>query len=145
MKRNWILFCAALLLSFPLHAQQNDDWKNAQATWQQVQELSDELDELVAKRQLEEVHDAALNLRDSVRDLRLGWQNLTSQARNEANDLIRRVDGLIDELHEHADHNEQRKVVENQRALARFIGWHRAKIPERNLENYWPAHGDMAW
>ena len=60
MKRNWILFCAALLLSFPLHAQQNDDWKNAQATWQQVQELSGELDELVAKRQLEEVHDAAL-------------------------------------------------------------------------------------
>ena len=138
MKRNWILFCAALLLSLPLQAQQNDDWKNAQASWQQVRELSDELDALIEKRQLSKVHDAALNLRDSVRDLRLGWQNLDSQKRNETSDLIRRVDGLIDELHEYADHNEQRKVVEEQRALHVLLDDIAVKFPDGILKPVGP-------
>lgn len=98
-------------------AQAAPNWNHAQANWKLVQELTAELDELIANRQLAKVHDAALNLRDAVRDVRLGWHDLEPQKRSAVDDSIRRLDGLLDALHESADHNDLRTVVKEQRTL----------------------------
>lgn len=135
MKRMITLLLSAALFAAPLGAQQHEkhehndqghqtapasissDWKDAQATWNEVREGAKGLDALIAAKKLDGVHDAALGLRDTVRELRFAWKPLSAEAQAKADGLIRRIDGLLDTLHESADHNDLRGVVKDQRTL----------------------------
>jgi YHS domain-containing protein/plastocyanin len=133
MKRMTTLLLGAALLATPLAAQEHEkhehknheqhtatissDWKDAQATWNEVREGAKQLDALIAAKKLDGVHDAALGLRDTVRELRFAWKSLSPEAQAKADGLIRRIDGLLDTLHESADHNDLRGVVKDQRTL----------------------------
>lgn len=128
MKRITTLLLGAALFAAPLGAQQHEkqhadhaalaaDWQEVQSTWKEVRKQAVELDDLIANKKLDGVHDAALNLRDTVRELRFGWKSLSAEAQGKADGLIRRIDGLLDTLHESADHNDLRGVVKDQRAL----------------------------
>lgn len=140
----FFLLGAALLHSAPLTAQ-TDDWKEAQTTWSEVQTGVKELDGLVATRKLEKLHDAALNLRDTVRELRYGWKTLSPVAQTKADGVIRRLDSLLDEMHENADHNDVRGVVQKQRTLHVLLDQIVAAFPVGVLSNLGPvtASGDV--
>ncbi|HEX8463855.1 MAG TPA: YHS domain-containing protein, partial [Abditibacterium sp.] len=82
-----------------------------------VRSQARELDALVAARRMARLHDAALGLRDTVRELRFSWDGLSApqQAKIEAG--IQKIDGLLDELHENADGNHPRLVARDARLL----------------------------
>lgn len=149
---NLLLLGGALLVAAPIEAQeaQNQsggpaikqaapDWKSARDNWKLVRDLSAELDDLIANRQLGKVHDAALNLRDAVRDVRLSWHDLESQKRNAVDGSIRRLDGLLDTLHESADHNDLRGVVKNQRTMHVLLDQIAGQFPTGVLQPIGPV------
>ena len=115
MKNTFYLGAAlALSLCAPSFAA---DFSAAQQTWKDVKTQTAELDALIASRQLSKVHDAALGLRDTTRELRFGWGELEAKSKQTAQQNLSKIDGLIDALHESADHNDIRGTVKNQRVL----------------------------
>lgn len=110
----------------------------AQATWKDVQEQTQELDSLIASRKLEGVHDAALSLRDTVRELRFGWSALPANQQAKADAGIRKIDGLLDALHETADHNDLKGTVRHQRTLHLLLDEIAGAFPAQTLKPIGP-------
>jgi YHS domain-containing protein len=116
--KNTFLFGATLALGLlaPISANAAD-FSDAKQTWSEVRTQTSELDALIASRQLSKVHDAVLSLRDTTRELRFGWNELDAKSKQAAQQNLSKIDGLIDALHESADHNDLRGVVKSQRLL----------------------------
>ena len=140
-----ILLSGALLLSAPLLAQTppvtaaKADLSAAQKTWADVREQTRELDALVEGGKLSEVHDAALGLRDTVRELRFGWEALAPAQQASADANIRKIDALLDSLHEHADHNNPRGVAQDQRTLHVLLDQIAASFGANTLQKIGPV------
>ena len=109
------LLSATIFLQGALWAAPN--FADAQKTWAQVRAQSAELNALISGNKLANVHDSALGLRDTVRELRFGWNDLDEKSRALADGNIRKIDGLLDSLHENADHNNPRGVAKDHRTL----------------------------
>lgn len=115
------------------------DFSAARKTWNEVRIQARELDQLIAARKLAGVHDAALNLRDTLRELRFGWAALSAQNRARADVAIRKVDGLLDLLHENADHNNSKGVAQNQRTLHLLLDQVAGAFPAQTLPEIGPV------
>lgn len=87
----------------------------AQRTWQEVRDNSTYLDGLVAQKKLSEVHEAAFNLRDSVRLLRATSKGLPSASKALLEENISRIDSLASDMDETGDKNDLRGTIANQR------------------------------
>lgn len=116
----------------------NPDFAAAQKTWADVRTQTAELDALVAANKLDAVHDAALTLRDTARELRFGWDKLAPAQRSHADEALRQLDGLLDSLHESADHNNARGVASDQRLLHVTLDKIAMAFPPRTLEAVGP-------
>lgn len=116
----------------------NPDFAAAQKTWADVRAQTAELDALIAANKLDAVHDAALTLRDTARELRFGWDKLSPDARSHADEALRQLDGLLDSLHESADHNNARGVASDQRLLHVTLDKIAAAFPARTLDAVGP-------
>ncbi len=92
-------------------------FKNSIATWNDVREGARDLDHLVATRKLAGVHEAAFNLRDSVRELRSDSKALAPDAQAKLSGIIKQIDTLANELDESGDHNDLHGTVANQRKI----------------------------
>ena len=121
-----------------LQAVANPEFAAAQKTWADVRAQTAELDALVAAGKLDDVHDAALGLRDTARELRFGWDKLSPIARKSADEALRQLDGLLDSLHESADHNNARGVASDQRLLHVTLDKIAAAFPARALDAVGP-------
>lgn len=149
MKIQSFLLGGALFLGAPLWAQNHDaapmkaatngDFSGAKATWNDVRDQTAELNALIAQNKLEGVHDAALGLRDTVRELRFGWSGLGETQRAQADDGIRKIDGLLDSLHEHADHNNPRGVAQDHRKLRVLLDQIAGAFPGETLQKVGPV------
>ena len=110
----------------------------AQKTWSEVRQQANDLNALISANKLEGVHDAALSLRDTVRELRFGWGGLSESQRKIADDGIRKIDGLLDSLHEHADHNNPRGVAVDHRKLRVLLDQIAGAFPQGTLQKVGP-------
>ena len=155
MKNQLLILGGALLCALPTFAQTHDhgtmktnapapkivanpDFAAAAQTWAQVRAQTAELDALIAAGQLDDVHDAALSLRDTARELRFGWDKLAPAQRSHADKGIRQLDGTLDSLHESADHNNARGVAQDQRLLHVTLDQIAAAFPDDALQKIGP-------
>lgn len=114
MKTKSLLLAGILAVAAPLSANAAD-FSAAQTTWKDVRTGLQELDGLIAQKKLADVHEAAFNLRDSVRELRFGNEALTPEAKTRLDALIRQFDALANGLDATGDKNDLRGTVANQR------------------------------
>ncbi len=126
-KRPCALLIGGLILGSPGFAGQShaataraeavpSQFEGSAATWRDVRTGVRELDGIVAARKLAEVHEAAFNLRDSVRELRSG-KVLSDGAQSKLQSLIKQVDALANDLDSSGDKNDLRGTVVNQRKM----------------------------
>lgn len=132
-----ILLAAALAIGAPVWAQ-GGDFEAAKASWKDVRLGVHELDELIAKKKLAGVHEAAFNLRDSVREL---WDSpVESEAnRDKLVALIKQVDGTANKLDETGDKNDLRGTVAGQRKMHLVLDQIAALFPSGTLSKIGPV------
>ena len=146
MNKQLLLLGGALICALPVAAQTQttqlaapaNAFGAAQTTWADVRAQTAELDALIAAGRLEPVHDAALGLRDTARELRFGWDKLAPAQRQIADKGIRQLDGLLDSLHESADHNNGRDVAGDQRLLHLTLDQIAGAFPGKTLQPIGP-------
>ena len=146
MNKQLLLLGGALICALPVAAQTQttqlaapaNAFGAAQTTWADVRAQTAELDALIAAGRLEEVHDAALGLRDTARELRFGWDRLAPAQQQIADKGIRQLDGLLDSLHESADHNNGRGVAGDQRLLHVTLDQIAGAFPGKTLQPIGP-------
>ena len=117
----------------------------AQKTWDEVRAFTAELDSDIAARRLNEVHDAAFNVRDAVRDLRDESSALTPAQHARLDALIREGDAIVDDLHESGDHNDGRSATLKLRLLHQRLDQIAALFPAGTLKPIGPimAYGPV--
>ena len=90
---------------------------SAQSTWKEVADNTKYLDNLIAQKKLSEVHEAAFNVRDSVRELKSGSTRLTPAAQKQLATLTAQIDEIAGDMDETGDKNDLRGTIANQRKL----------------------------
>lgn len=128
----------------PTVALPNPRFAAAQKTWADVRAQTAELDGLLAARNFGEMHDAALGLRDTLRELRFGWDNLAPAQKTIADKNIRQVDAILDALHESADHNDGAGVARQARLLHVTLDQVAAVFPAQTLASVGPIAATTA-
>jgi YHS domain-containing protein len=136
MKKS-ILLAAAMALGAPVWAQ-GSEFEAAQASWKDVRLGVRELDEAIAKKTLAQVHEAAFNLRDSVRELRDA--PLEDEAKfDKLVALIGQVDSFANKLDETGDKNDLRGTVAGQRKMHVVLDQIAALFPSGTLPKVGPV------
>jgi YHS domain-containing protein/plastocyanin len=131
-----ILWATVMALSAPIWAQ-GGDFAAAKSSWQDVRLGVRELDAAVAKKKLAGVHEAAFNLRDSVRELRDAPVEGAGKF-DKLVALIGQVDTLANSLDKTGDKNDLRGTVANQRKVHVVLDQIAALFPAGTLSKVGP-------
>lgn len=108
-------------------------YADAQGTWKEIVDNTQYLDGLIAQKKLSEVHEAAFNLRDSVRMLRGQSTALPAAPQTRLETLIVHIDGLANELDESGDKNDLRGTIANLRKVHLALDGIAALFPRGTL------------
>jgi hypothetical protein len=109
-------------------------FKAAQTTWADVRTGVKELDAIVASKKLSAVHEAAFNVRDSVRELRGNSKSLPAASQKKLDALIRQVDALASKLDETGDKGDLKGTLANHHKLHGLLNQIVALYPKGTLQ-----------